>query len=660
MTQESDTPNIHIPNFRKKILEHLKELHCSIEATKDQKEIIWLKALEVLDKFISRSGSNEYTIPKNANLKNLAATIIYTVIISNKNIPKISTRQISKLFKIKSNSIIPTLYSRYFKKFYPRIEFLTSVYKVTRIKRFISLYFFNSLSENIDLEISGLILQFKDDIMKNNKISSQLTYKDRKEIQNILIQYPSEFIKYFTDIAEVVKQLIISSKVYKKIGAHLVIKYLADFLEEKGVNLFQKSKGFSMAVIDIFDFLRSKFPDFFPIRTIQKNVSKKEEKERLNEYRKIVGSKLKLYLVKNIYNGKYVKNGNISCPECKKKNFKVNTNISRLNALEFHHNSDKKENEFGAVNLYRIFASKQSNPNVLDDLVKLFESEKVVLICRNHHFILHDKYYKYFKYLINWEDIFLLFPEIIHILVMIAIDNFRLTKNLTKKEKQQIKSKILRKLKKKYIIEKIYGGYCPTCGEFNTTEHLSAFSFHHQDGESKKYEASQLFHLSCSEIVQRLQKENGGYICPNCHSVFHYTNIHLLDKIYEDKNTVKKIIRDYDNIRKKFTLIRYDKTLIKNPLKTDIKITGNIEMYLTGIYKISELKNEVNSIDLADYLGLTRQDIYDFFKRNNFIKKYINIIMGTLPNPFKYSLTDEGKKIISLMLHFKDYYLKKR
>jgi len=109
-------------------------------------------------------------------------------------------------------------------------------------------------------------------------------------------QYQDTFIKYFSHLAEMLTQLIKSCKIHKEIGATLVVKYIAEFLNDRGINLLQKSTVFYQSLIEIYDFLNDSFTDFFPIRSrTHKNLSIKEKLKRHNDYRKIVAFKLKLY-----------------------------------------------------------------------------------------------------------------------------------------------------------------------------------------------------------------------------------------------------------------------------------------------------------------------------------------------------------------------------
>lgn len=645
-------------NFKQKIIEYLKHLIDSIECTIEQKEFIVGKSLEILSEFILRAKNNEFIIPKNANLEKIAATIIYTAALSNKNMPIITREEIAGLtsINIKSSSDISSYYKKYFGQLYPRTEFRFPSYPgFNNIRNIISLYLFG-LIKDTEIKTSKLVSSLKGNILNGINLPKLLTQKDISMLHEMLTLYQDTFIRYFSDLVELIKQIIISSMFYKKISAHLVIKYIAESLIERGINLLKKPRQFYYVVIEIYDFLYRHFSDFFPLRSyVQKNLSKKEREKEQEEYEKIVGNKIKLYLIKNIYNGKYFKEGKAKCPECLKEGLIKNTDISRLEALEFHHNTNKKENQFTVDNLYNMFTKNQANTHFLEHLISLMESEKVILVCRNHHHMLHESYFKYFNYLINWENLFSLPAELIHLLIRTSVENHRLTRNLPIKFKKEIRRRIKSYIKKRYIIECVYGEYCPTCVEFNTKKHLSAFHFNHEDKKTKNIEASNLYSLhSCSEIVKILEQERGGYICSNCHTVIHYEKFHLLDEIYENKNVVKRILEDYNSVSKNFTIIHYNSSLVGNPLKKNFKITESIERYLTAIYEITKSGHDVTVYTLAEYLKISSSSISNYFyKKKNVITQFVDIIAG---RPTKYFLNNNGIETILLIYHIRDYY----
>ncbi|KKN12132.1 hypothetical protein LCGC14_1019500, partial [marine sediment metagenome] len=113
---------IKILHFRQKVIEILKNFLSLIDGTKEQKEFISLKSIEILDVHIRRAESGEITIRKNANIRIIASAIIYTISISFENIPFISRRKLGSVANIKTYDYISQYYNRYFKELYPKID----------------------------------------------------------------------------------------------------------------------------------------------------------------------------------------------------------------------------------------------------------------------------------------------------------------------------------------------------------------------------------------------------------------------------------------------------------------------------------------------------------------------------------------------------------
>ena len=162
---------------------------------------------------------------------------------------------------------------------------------------------------------------------------------------------------------------------------------------------------------------------------------------------------------------------------------------------------------------------------------------------------------------------------------------------------------------------------------------------------------------SCSKIARILVREKGGYICGNCHSVIHYDKyIPLLNKIFDNKSLIKKILDDYNRVTKKFTLMSSTNS-IGDPLITSNKIYDSLERYLTAIYEISKSGCNVTTSALADYLKISVPPVHTFFRKwSDLIRQYVNIVIGRGRNQSIYILTDKGKELISLIYHFKNYY----
>ena len=671
--------NINVLNFRQKVRNNLRIILISIKSNQKQKEIIWAKSLKILDEFISRAENNEFIIPKDAKPKVIAATIIYTVATSNERISKITMTKLEEITTIPKGTI-SSYYYRHFYNLFPRAEFHFGM-GFKKIKNIISLYLFRKIMNNANNKTLSLLMDLKEKISKNSNSFEKLTQNDIILLDKMVNHHQDEFYKYFSDLVEVIRHLINLTRVHKKIGAKFSIKPLAYLLKKKGINLLHIFDTFYLSLIEIYDFLREQFPTFLPKRfkgTLPDKLSR-------TEYRTIIGNKIKLFVIKHIYDGLYLIDDKVKCPKCHKEGLFINTNDTRIASLEFHHKTKKKEYHYTARKLCRMFEKSNLNPYFLEDLIDQMESERVVVLCSVHHSLKHSKYYFHFRKIINWEDIpqkfpqdiFLLPNELIHILIWISVFNFYENKGLSRADLHSARHSIVKNLKKRYILKEIYGNRCPTCLEFNFSKHLISFDFHHLEGTHfddnpfihKKHRgeiktASELYakSYSCSEIVKILEYENGGYLCKNCHFVIQYSrlDLQLLNTIYEDKNTVKDILKDYNYVKKRFKLLK-DESIIEQPLNKTIDINESLIRYLDAFYEISQQGLNIRIKNLMNYLGLSVGGVSAFFRRHwSFINYFIDTKYKD-PKSFTsfkntYVLTEMGKNYIELIYYFRDYY----
>ncbi|MEE9378748.1 MAG: hypothetical protein V3V33_12020 [Candidatus Lokiarchaeia archaeon] len=313
-------------------------------------------------------------------------------------------------------------------------------------------------------------------------------------------------------------------------------------------------------------------------------------------------------------------------------------------------------------------------------IIDKVQNEVVTLRCRCHHSIINSPYFIDFKKLINWEnipeefpykDIFDLEAEIIHILAKICVYNLYQGIKNKKHELDGAMRRIFFSLKKRYIIDRIHGGICPICGEFNTRDHLPAFEFNHlytmlyelgeitseemEGYKERKRRVPDLYNLPCSELVKEMVIEEGGYVCGNCHRVVH-TKIPYIEKIYNDPDLCKKALNDKeDSIKLNRQYLIHGTRSIGDPLKLEKKnYTGFMEN-LIALFEISKRKRDgVTRNDLADYLEMRSQDV---FEKRKFSRKYVKIVAGSgQTSPKKYYITLEGKRIVHLIYYFRDYY----
>ncbi|TFG01711.1 MAG: hypothetical protein EU540_03090, partial [Promethearchaeota archaeon] len=472
LTDQMKNTNINIPNFRERVKDYF-DVISSINITEDQKKVIQSKSNSILAEFISRIEDNEFDISSTADPNVIAISIIYTAIISSEDMPEITMTHLATLGGIRT-ARITYYYNRYFRQLYPRIKFDPTIYKLTAIKKIFSMYFFQ-LFIGGDFDFSKQIQILRKKILDNNNLPDQLEEVNIRELQEIIVNYPNIFTKYFNDIFNIAKFLMELGRLYKIIGAPIKISIITKMLHKKGINLTQGIMGFRRSISEIYDFLKMNTIDFFPRRIEVTDTPKDQRPEKRRQIERIIGTRIKVYAAKNIYNGKYFEKGREGCEECLREGFK--TDITRITALDFHHSTDNKEIQYTADNLYHLFINDELNPSFLEDLISLMESKRVVLLCSNHHNLLHHERYHDFKYLINYPNIFSYPADIIYLLVRIAVDNFYKTRHLNFDQKRNIRRNIRGKLRKKYFIDFFYEGVCPSCGRFNTRDHLTVFDF---------------------------------------------------------------------------------------------------------------------------------------------------------------------------------------
>ncbi len=542
---------------------------------------------------------------------------------------------------------------------------ITSHFGFAKIRDSISVIVFQDILN--DLDEFEILENLKYKVRDNLSSIKDLTSDELDLLNHILIYQASDFDKFFGDLIKFIKFIHVSYSIHKKIKARIIIKHLARDLYEQDINFSLDFVYFYDYVIDIYNILKLNFPYFFSINEYsRKGLTLKEGYEKEAEYRRIVGSRIKIYIIKNIYNGLYSKKEIGKCPECKKSGFKLNTDISKLKALELHHTKSRKERNYSANRLYHMFRTNRNNPNFLENLINLMESKKVILLCGNHHDIHSYKYFNFFKHLISWrnipnnfpKDIFLLTSELIFTIIRICVDSHPKTKDFDYRKKDNVRVEIAKLLKKRYIIESIYGEKCHICGEFDTKNHLTSFQFNHVDEKNKSIKPSRISkHLSCSDIVEILKKEDGGFICSNCHTVLHNKKyLRVLDKIYDSKEIIRKVKYNYEMAIKKFTPISKINFKLENPLDKPKKVTDSLYTYLTAVWECSKLKKEVSNHDLTTYLGYSSGNtVKKYFRRNfDLIRNYVKITQeGNKP---LYKITERGILAVQMMNYFKEYY----
>ena len=690
----------NVLNFQKEVKNYIDNLIFQIEIPEEQKRILMLKAEELLNIFISKAVKSKKKTASNVRPISNAAAIIYAVMVSNENIDKISGLEMGNLIGVSKN-VIPKLYHDLYKDLAPKSEYNFQCVQLGRSRKILSLFFYEFINRS-ELDLPDLIQHLekcdKKEIIfrlrdiftgkekrltqKESQLIDLLNENEVKTYNNMSISYFKTFYKYISDLFSIISLMIVSNKSHKIIGADFIsLPFVRYLMNEKHINLFQKEDVLHREIREIYDFLKdSKSKQDFPVR--RKKVSTGESywsRISSSEYSYIIGSKIKIYVAKHIYNGIYNNNGIGKCLDCYEEKKFYNITFPRLRAKSFHHQNDSlKLEKYNSENLSKLFYKNRGNPYFLSELINQMESESIVFKCRCHHRLIHSQSFFDFKKLISWEhiyskefpykDIFDLPPDIIHALVKLCVDNFHKTKSKTASEKKGWIDDIIINLKKRYIIDLLYQGVCPICGEFNTRNHLPVFDFNHLYKKSeltteelrKRKKINDLLFLPCSKFIKEMEKKynKGAFICCNDHMVIHET---YSNEIFDDKVINEEISKDHQDTIEQFkkNLIHNlkNKILIEDPLKIVENKRGPFLEFLMAIFEIMEEKGEVTTNDLMNRLKISKSTInYHFNKKQDILNTYGKLTIGKSNTPSKYYLNDKGWQLLHLFYFFRDYY----
>ncbi len=197
-------------------------------------------------------------------------------------------------------------------------------------------------------------------------------------------------------------------------------------------------------------------------------------------------------------------NSIIGCSQC-------GLTIEYLPAISTHHPHSNKTVSYAEI--------RQKD---LQYLIKKLKEERIVFRCVNCHSL--ELNYSYVFY--NFKDFLMernIFTNSTPILLNKKIDDLIIRSNF-KVEKRELK----RLLKKRYIIETLFGGYCVGCRNVGI-DFLPAFHFHHSDHSIKEFTWSEHFRdLKIPEIIEIILDEQIICLCGNCHQLVeasHFPNI---------------------------------------------------------------------------------------------------------------------------------------
>ncbi len=302
---------INIISMKETTKTHLLNIIEDINVLKlNQIDKLRLKSLEIMENFFYRVRMGEFILHFNTKEKALAISIIYSALVSTNELPNISFRELSPISNINRETIRDN-YNKYFQKLYPRVKFSFTEHRFKNINKVISHKIFNFINDNQEITPEE-VFQYIRDLIYSNSVEL-LTDDDDATLRKMMDFYEEDFTKYFLDLINVIMILIVKSRNHRLLRANIVIKPIISDLESKGINLLQKTPTFYKYVREIYDYLLEKELDFFPqrlSRAFEEDLSPEEYRRYFNNYRQIIGYRLKLLLIKKFYdeNGK--------CPEC--------------------------------------------------------------------------------------------------------------------------------------------------------------------------------------------------------------------------------------------------------------------------------------------------------------------------------------------------------
>ncbi len=244
-----------------------------------------------------------------------------------------------------------------------------------------------------------------------------------------------------------------------------------------------------------------------------------------------------------------IENYNSKCSNC-------NVSIEKLPSLEFHHLNPKSKS----------CSWKSLRGRNYNKTLDLLHKDNVVVLCKNCHIMIKSTIFKQFKNLILQSSLFLNNPEEIEKNIDISLNNnwFIKTKiRQVKYYKSKAKYIIKKWIKKRYIVEKLYGGTCIGCQEITIENNLPSLGFHHILPSKKDtvIKWDKISKYSIKKITNLLIDEKCVCLYSNCHSMMHSKTFNrsindiLGDKhhslIYQIRSDYNKIISNIKNYNAK-------------------------------------------------------------------------------------------------------------
>lgn len=437
----------------------------------------------------------------------------------------------------------------------------------------LSINFVKTLSEityNLLLR-SGL--KGKQNIFKEN-IDIEKKVKNYIKINNILDHSPinnpnfKQFLdKTIKDFTVIISSLVIYNE--KSKGELFKIKSFAQELIKRNYNLESALFTLRSKILpEILNHLNQIFTDF-NLKMLSKRVLEQDEigkvcgycgikkpwsefqkiskggyvskcKKCMSIYGEIIKYKKKLRLLFEMQNGRF--KGKCFTSSC-------SADFLSLPTFDFHHPSKKNHSWIKLL--------KKKYQTIKD----LLEEDGVIPLCKNCHAPKQQSILLDYKNLILSQYLFRdksgkqKNAKEINNMIDEAILNYPNLKDKLEIDSQYIghvKYMIKSWIRKRAIVEQLYGGKCINCGETN----LSSLTFHHINPDKKKDISSGAFRkLSIKQLANKMIQEECICLCANCHTMIEATIFREhSEEIFVDMGKkeiyVKKINYFYEKLTK--------------------------------------------------------------------------------------------------------------
>ncbi|TFG26530.1 MAG: hypothetical protein EU532_09620 [Promethearchaeota archaeon] len=326
--------------------------------------------------------------------------------------------------------------------------------------------------------------------------------------------------------------------------------------------------------------------------------------------------------------------------------------IEWLPAISFHHlNPEIKTTKYGVIRRKSV-----------SEIISTLKQEKGDLVCLNHHSMIHAIYFEKYKHLILKKELFRLTPLKINQLIFREINeisdlNF----------KHFIREEIRFFIKKRYIIEKHFGGVCIACKNVSVYSDLPALEFHHREPKEIEDNISwnEIKFKSIDQIIKILLEQDCVCLCANCHAFYHSKFSKFAKeilpkkiKVFETINqkeflqdiinlTIPKILNKY-NLGSVNTLYKWISNILGSDINTVKKARGFLEK--VNIEDIIEAKSNDQTLDnenLIKDIEKIQENLSINIKNFSIKKRNIKI-----EDPFNLVKQEDYWKVDLLILYY--------